>query len=53
MRIFRRIILLLATLLIFLLVWAAFISGDCKYEKSVSINAPVEKVWQNTYIYFL
>lgn len=48
MRTFKRIILLLATLLIILLVWAAFISGDCKYEKSVSINAPVEKVWQNT-----
>lgn len=48
MRTLKRIILLLTTLLIILLVWAAFISGDCKYEKSISINAPVGKVWQNT-----
>ncbi|TXJ00553.1 MAG: polyketide cyclase [Chryseobacterium cucumeris] len=48
MRTFKRIFLLLATLLIILLIWAAFIPGDCQYEKSISINAPVEKVWQNT-----
>lgn len=48
MRRFKRIFLLLATLLIILLIWAAFIPGDCQYEKSISINAPVEKVWQNT-----
>lgn len=48
MRTLKRIILLLTTLLIILLVWAAFISGDCKYEKSISINAPVGEVWQNT-----
>ena len=49
MRTFKRIFLLLATLLILiLLIWAAFIHGDCQYEKSISINAPVEKVWQNT-----
>ncbi|QBA23801.1 polyketide cyclase [Chryseobacterium indologenes] len=48
MKTFKRIFLLLATLLIILLIWAAFIPGDCQYEKSISINAPVEKVWQNT-----
>lgn len=48
MRTFKRIFLLLTILLIILLVWAAFISGDCKYEKSISINAPVERVWKNT-----
>lgn len=48
MRIFKRIMLFLIALLIILLVVAAFISGDCKYEKTISINAPVERVWQNT-----
>lgn len=48
MRILRWIIIVLATLLILWLVIAALISGECKYEKSISINAPAEKVWQNT-----
>jgi Polyketide cyclase / dehydrase and lipid transport. len=48
MKVLKGIILVLATILIALLVIAAFVSGDCQYEKSVSINAPVEKVWQNT-----
>ncbi|GAB0156849.1 SRPBCC family protein [Chryseobacterium sp. Alg-005] len=48
MRILKGIIIVLATILILWLVIAAFISGDCQYEKSISINAPVEKVWQNT-----
>ncbi|RKT01827.1 SRPBCC family protein [Chryseobacterium defluvii] len=48
MRILKWIIIVLATLLILWLVIAALISGECKYEKSISINAPAEKVWQNT-----
>ncbi|SIQ52075.1 Polyketide cyclase / dehydrase and lipid transport [Chryseobacterium sp. RU37D] len=48
MKILKWIIIILASILIFWLVAAFFVSGDCKYEKSISINAPVEKVWQNT-----
>lgn len=48
MKILKGIIYFLAAILIVWLVAAALISGDCKYEKSISINAPVEKVWQNT-----
>ncbi|UOU97099.1 SRPBCC family protein [Chryseobacterium daecheongense] len=48
MRILKGIIMILASILILWLVIAAFVSGDCQYEKSISINAPVEKVWQNT-----
>jgi hypothetical protein len=48
MKILKGIAIVLASILIFWLVLAAFISGDCNYEKSISINAPVEKVWQNT-----
>ncbi|SHL36137.1 SRPBCC family protein [Chryseobacterium polytrichastri] len=48
MKILKGIAIVMASILIFWLIIAAFISGDCNYEKSISINAPVEKVWQNT-----
>ncbi len=48
MKILKRIILVLASILILWMVIAAFVSGDCAYEKSITINAPVEKVWQQT-----
>lgn len=48
MKILKGVLLFLAAILIVWLIIAAFISGDFKYEKSISINAPVEKVWQNT-----
>ncbi|WP_027380744.1 SRPBCC family protein [Chryseobacterium daeguense] len=48
MKILKWTIIVLASILIFWLIVAFFISGDCKYEKSISINAPVDKVWQNT-----
>ncbi|WP_228458684.1 SRPBCC family protein [Chryseobacterium aureum] len=48
MKIIKRLMLFLAAVLIILLGVAAFISEDCKYEKTISINAPVDKVWQNT-----
>lgn len=48
MKILKWIIIILASILIIWLVAAAFISGDFKYEKSISIDAPVDKVWQNT-----
>jgi hypothetical protein len=47
-KVLKRIMLVLAAILILWLVVAALISGDFKYEKSITINAPVEKVWQNT-----
>ncbi|KPH14959.1 SRPBCC family protein [Chryseobacterium sp. ERMR1:04] len=48
MKILKGVAIVMASILIFWLIIAAFISGDCNYEKSISINAPVEKVWQNT-----
>ncbi|WBV61221.1 SRPBCC family protein [Chryseobacterium camelliae] len=48
MKTLKRIFIGLALILVLLLIIAAFISGDCKYEKSITINAPTEKVWQNT-----
>lgn len=48
MKTIKRIFIGLALILVLLLIIAAFISGDCKYEKSITINAPAEKVWQST-----
>jgi hypothetical protein len=48
MKILKWIIIVLASILILWMVVAFFVSGDCKYEKSMTINAPVEKVWENT-----
>ncbi|ASW73131.1 polyketide cyclase [Chryseobacterium piperi] len=48
MKILKWIIIVLASILIIWLVAAALVSGEFKYEKSISINAPAEKVWQNT-----
>lgn len=48
MKILKWIMIVLAAILIIWLVVAALISGDFKYEKSITINVPVEKVWQNT-----
>ncbi|WP_228425984.1 hypothetical protein [Chryseobacterium carnipullorum] len=45
MKILKRIILVLGSILILWMIVAAFISGDCVYEKSITINAPSEKVW--------
>lgn len=48
MKIIKRVLIVLAIIPVVILIAAAFVSGDCKYEKSISINAPAEKVWQNT-----
>lgn len=48
MKILKWTMIVLAAILIVWLVIAALISGDFKYEKTIIINAPVEKVWQNT-----
>lgn len=38
---------MLAVIIALALIVAAFVDGHVKYEKSVEINAPVEKVWSN------
>ncbi len=38
----------MAALAVIWLLAAALISGDCKFEKSTIINAPADRVWQNT-----
>ncbi|MDH6254350.1 hypothetical protein M2347_004077 [Chryseobacterium sp. H1D6B] len=48
MKILKGIMVFLAVILLLWLGLSAAMSSDCKYEKSISINAPVEKVWQHT-----
>ena len=48
MKTLKKILYVLLALVVLWLIVAAFVSGDVKYEKSISINAPVEKVWQQT-----
>ncbi|MBW8361699.1 MAG: SRPBCC family protein [Kaistella sp.] len=47
MKILKTVLIVLAAIIAIWLIVAAFISGDCRYEKSISINAPAEKVWEN------
>jgi len=47
MRILYRILLFLAVVIALALIIAAFVDGHVKYEKSIEINAPIEKVWEN------
>lgn len=48
MKILKKVLIILAAFIVLWLIVAAFVSGNCKYEKSISINATPEKVWQNT-----
>lgn len=48
MRILKSILKLIVGLLVLVLIVAIFVDGDFSYEKSVSIDAPIEKVWANT-----
>lgn len=48
MKILKTILLCILALVAIWLIAAAFIDGKCSYEKSISINAPIEKVWSNT-----
>ncbi|PIF46440.1 polyketide cyclase/dehydrase/lipid transport protein [Chryseobacterium sp. 52] len=48
MKVLRWTIIVLASILIIWMAAAALISGDCVYEKSITINAPAEKVWRHT-----
>lgn len=47
MRIIKKILLVLAFIIALALIVAIFIDGHVKYEKSVNISAPIEKVWTN------
>ncbi len=48
MRILKITAYVAAALLLVWIVAAALISGDCKFEKSIAINAPANRVWLNT-----
>lgn len=45
MRILKKILLVIAVLILLVLVVAAFVDGKIRFEKSVAINAPIDKVW--------
>ncbi|MFT4093143.1 MAG: SRPBCC family protein [Niabella sp.] len=45
MRVLKLTLLSLLALIVIALVAAIFVDGDIKYEKSVIINRPMEKVW--------
>jgi hypothetical protein len=47
MKALKYIGITLAVVIVLVLVVALFISGKVHYEKSISINAPVDSVWQN------
>ncbi len=50
MKLLKRILLLLVVLVVLVaivLIAALFVSKDVLYEKSISINAPIESVWEN------
>lgn len=48
MRILKKILLVIAAIIVLALIVAFFVDGKINYEKSISINAPVEKVWAHT-----
>ncbi|MCH5596698.1 SRPBCC family protein [Niabella ginsengisoli] len=45
MRVFKKILLLLATAIALILIVAYFIDGDINVEESIEINAPIATVW--------
>lgn len=47
MKLLKKILTVIAVLIALVLIVALFVSGDIKYEKSIAINAPIEKVWNN------
>ena len=48
MKILKKILYVLLAIIVLWLLVAAVISGDVKYEKSISINASPDKVWSHT-----
>lgn len=47
MRILKKILLVLAVIAALVLLVAAFVDGQVKYEKSIDINASIDRVWSN------
>lgn len=48
MKILKKILYVLLAIIVLWLLVAAVVSGDVKYEKSISINATPDKVWSHT-----
>lgn len=48
MKILKKILYVLLAIIVLWLLVAAVVSGDVKYEKSISINASPDKVWSHT-----
>lgn len=48
MKILKKILYVLLAIIVLWLLIAAVVSGDVKYEKSISINASPDKVWSHT-----
>lgn len=47
MQILKKLFFAVIAFVALLLIVALFIPGDIAYERAISINAPVDKVWQN------
>ncbi len=47
MKALKKILLVLVVLIVIALIAAAFISKEVVYEKSITINVPVEMAWEN------
>jgi len=47
MKVIKYIGIAIGSLLVLTLVVGMFVSKDVKYEKSISINAPIDSVWMN------
>lgn len=47
MKIIKRILFAVVVLIVGLLIAGLFVSKELNYEKTISINAPMEKVWDN------
>lgn len=48
MKILKNLLKVVVGLILLALIVAIFIDGDMSFEKSVSIDAPIEKVWEHT-----
>jgi len=47
MKILKTIIFALLAIVAIALIAAAFVSKEMKYEKSITVNAPIEIAWEN------
>ncbi|MDO5654920.1 MAG: SRPBCC family protein [Flavobacteriaceae bacterium] len=48
MKIVKYTLFIILGIIGLLLIVALFVDGEIQYEKSIEINAPIEKVWENT-----